>query len=505
MAERKTLLFQRDCDDGSSVSRLSEELARRLAADFDLTVFPNREGARVPRFPPVPDFYLFHGLKHDVRNAPGLVNVFCAAHEHLTSASNDRLFVDRLNAFFDLVVVPSESLARLLRLKGLRIAMRVAPIGFDGCEKPLSREFGSILREKFKKKKRRERTSSRESVTYAYAVKGPTSWKRVSRELDSILRSRYATYHSVSAGAALPRTGSRLTIGQSEFCLEAFLQAARERPDAVRLLHMEGTVLEHRVAVTNRERKACGVPLIHKRPIEFWRNHMECELADTILLASNVAARYFRRAGYSADRIRVIPWGVDLRKPANKRRSGKIRFLFAGTEPFRKGIRQLFEAWNALRPSGAELWCLTSDEIFQSPRLLKHIVANPSIVIRPLLPPREFAKAMTGFDCQVLPSLEDSFSLVVGDGMGCGIPSIVSNETGASDMITDGESGLIVRAGSVAQLAAAIDSVCGDRPRLRAMGEAAYEVAQQNTWKHFRRKFLSLTDSLLRDGRRTRN
>jgi glycosyltransferase involved in cell wall biosynthesis len=697
MAKRKTLLLQGNWGDRSSFSLVTERLARGLQAGFDVTVFPNNEGAAAPRFPPAPDIYLFQGFGYDLKNAPGLLNVFYLTYEYLELECKYRDLVDRLNLYFDLVVVPSPFVKRICRRSGIRVPVEVVSYGFDAAEfypgappaartarkrfcflnlggmfdrkgtdvlleaylseftfqddvtlivkargyetaaawaertmrnarlerrgapavtivhqdlpsisgyytaadcgvfphrgegfglpileciacgtpvivtggtgemmyctdqnaqflkrkprlwagrrmvepdvvslrralrnayemGPLTpqrrravsrtvaaftwgrtfRDLDQALRAAEKKAKpvRKGRSELLQSVTYAFPVKGLSSWKRVAREIDSLLSGRYARYHSVPFRAGLPRTASRLTIGQSEFCLEAFLQSAREAPEAVRLLHMEGTVLEHRIAVTNLERKMCGVPLITKRPIELWRNHMECRLADTILLASSVAAKYFLRAGYSADRLRVLPWGVDLREPARIHKSGKIRFLFGGTEPFRKGIRLLFEAWSMLRPVGAELWCFTSEEILQSPRLLKHIVANPSIVIRPLLPYRDFGKILSEFDCQVLPSLEDSFSLAIGDGMGCGVPGIVSRETGVADLIVNGENGLVVGAGSVAPLAAALDSVCGNRSRLRAMGEAAFQTAQRHTWEHFGREFLALTDSLLRDGQR---
>ncbi len=319
-----------------------------------------------------------------------------------------------------------------------------------------------------------------------------------------MLRRRWPLFFSVPYSAPLPADPTALVIGQSEFCLESFLRATALNPDVRRILHQEGTALERRIEIANRERWRCGMPPIAKRPIELWRNRMECDLADYIVVPSTVSARYFWRAGYSKERVRVLPWGIDMRDRLTRRSGGKLRFLFAGTDPFRKGIRLLLEAWNALRPSRAELWCYTSEEILQSKTLLRLVIANPSVIIRPLVPVREFQQVMREVDCQVLPSLEDSFSLVIGDGMGCGLPAIVSDETGVSDLITAGESGLIVKTGSVRQLAAAIDWCCHNTRRLREMGDASYEVARLYPWERFRHEFIALTEKSLQMPARAR-
>jgi glycosyltransferase involved in cell wall biosynthesis len=57
---------------------------------------------------------------------------------------------------------------------------------------------------------------------------------------------------------------------------------------------------------------------------------------------------------------------------------------------------------------------------------------------------------------------------------------------------------LIVSAGSVQELIAAIDLCCSNPRLLRDMGEAAYETARQYSWARFRNSFLTLTESCLK-------
>jgi glycosyltransferase involved in cell wall biosynthesis len=478
MAMPKSVLLQANKSDRST-ARLERDLK---TLGYRVTIFPNQEGLDPPRLRSPPDIYMFHGAGCDVKNAPGRLNVFFLADEYPDQA--------RLNAYFDLVIVPSQRTKEACRRKGISIPVHVVSHGIGTV---LDRAWAAATTAL------PPRTSpSAEMVAYCYSVKGRVSWQRANLEIDRLLRKRYRRYQPVSYAQPLPNSPSNLLIGQSEYCLEGFLRAAALNPMVRRILHQEGTALERRIAITNSERRLCGVPLIEKRPIEIWRNRMECDLADHILVASRAAGKYFLNAGYPQKKVRVLPWGIDLRRRVKRRASAKLRFLFAGTEPFRKGIRMLLEAWDALRPAGAELWCFTSQEIFQSKKLLRYVVSNPSIMVKPLVPHRVFQRLLPEVDCQVLPSLEDSFSFVIGDGMGCAVPAIVSDETGISDLITHQESGLIVKTGSAEQLMAALDSCCNNLRQLRNMGEGAYEAARLYPWERFRGEFAALADSCLK-------
>lgn len=478
MAMPKSVLVQANNSDHST-ARLVRDLR---TFGYRVTIFHDQEGLEPPRLRSQPDIYMFHGSGCDVKNAPGRLNVFFLANEYPAA--------ERLNAYFDLMIVPSQRTKAACRRIGISIPVQVASHGISAV---LDRAWAVAQAARASRS-----SSSGETVTYCYSIKGRVSWQRANLEINGLLRKRYRRYHGVSYAQPVPNGPSDLVVGQSEYCLEGFLRAASINPMVRRILHQEGTALERRIAITNRERRRCGVPLIEKPPIEIWRNRMECDLADHILVASRAAGRYFLDAGYPKKKVRVLPWGIDLRSRVKRPAFRKLRFLFAGTEPFRKGIRLLLEAWDALRPAGAELWCFTSQEIFQSKKLLRYVVSNPSVIVQPLVPHRVFQRLLREVDCQVLPSLEDSFSFVIGDGMGCAVPAIVSDETGISDLITDQESGLIVKTGSVEQLMAALDSCCSDLKHLRNMGDAAYEAARLYPWERFRREFATLTESCLK-------
>lgn len=338
-------------------------------------------------------------------------------------------------------------------------------------------------------------------VAYAFHSRGTTSWKKICTEFDRALGARFDAYGSFTRCDRFDLPDVDIVVGHSEHCLEVLLKVRRQNPRAIVIAHQECTVLGDRLAIVNRERKCCGLAPIAISPMEFWQNRIENDLANRFIVASSVAREFFLANGFAASGIHVIPFG--MRGGAFHFRGGaaKTRFLFLGTDPFRKGIRSLLAAWDRAALRDAELICFTNLEVLGSRPLLRYLVRNPSITVRPLPGQREFMREYANVDCQVLPSLEDTFSLAVGDGMGVGKPAIVSTATGIRDLIVHGVNGHVVPAGNVDRLAESLQHFAADRRRLRTMGEAAYETAREFTWRRFRRSVGELVESIWADGR----
>ena len=84
-------------------------------------------------------------------------------------------------------------------------------------------------------------------------------------------------------------------------------------------------------------------------------------------------------------------------------------------------------------------------------------------------------------DLYVGPSLEDSFGLPILEAMACGLPVIASARAGVSEMVCDGETGLILRdPQDHLQLAHLIQRLYMDQKLCLAMGEAASRYVLAN-------------------------
>ncbi|MCI0482733.1 MAG: glycosyltransferase, partial [Candidatus Dadabacteria bacterium] len=168
---------------------------------------------------------------------------------------------------------------------------------------------------------------------------------------------------------------------------------------------------------------------------------------------------------------------------------------FVGTDSYRKGIRILLEAWDQLKLKRAELICIT-DDLLQSRLLLGYLVRNDNIKIKPLMPYRKFLAEYENVDSLILPSFEDVFPFVIGEGMGYGKPAILSADTGTSEILIHKHDGLVVETGSVDSLKEAILYLYDNSANIKFMGEAAYETAVKFSWRRFERSFCDLISKL---------
>jgi glycosyltransferase involved in cell wall biosynthesis len=100
------------------------------------------------------------------------------------------------------------------------------------------------------------------------------------------------------------------------------------------------------------------------------------------------------------------------------------------------------------------------------------------------------------FDIFVLPSLDESFGLVIGEAMATGVPVIASRLPAVEEFVVDGETGLLVPAGDASALASAL-------VRLIENSELRQQLAGQ-AWRYARdhlsaTRMAALTESVYRE------
>jgi glycosyltransferase involved in cell wall biosynthesis len=337
------------------------------------------------------------------------------------------------------------------------------------------------------------------TVAHAFGEIGATSWKKVAGHVDAALRSRFDTV-SLDRRARILEAAPRLVVGESGFALEYFAAARRSDPRARTVLICGNGPFERVLETTNRERTLCGLEPVRPAPVKVWRERQEERLADIVVVHSRASARGFVERGRADETIAVVPLGFTASRPRPRPRprSDTLRFLFVGTDPFRKGIRVLLSAWDALRPRRAELHCLVNTEALGSKHLLKYLVRNSNVVVKPLVPRHQLERIYDEADCQILPSFEDGFAVAVADGMGRGLPAIVSTETGVADLLAHERDGLIVETGSVEMLRDAIARLCDNPAELDRMGAEAFQTARRRPWSLFERELGDVAEALLR-------
>jgi glycosyltransferase involved in cell wall biosynthesis len=120
------------------------------------------------------------------------------------------------------------------------------------------------------------------------------------------------------------------------------------------------------------------------------------------------------------------------------------------------------------------------------------------------LPPRSDVELYyAAADAYVAPSLEDAFALPVLEAMACGLPVIVSRRAGASEIVSDGVDGLILKdPRDPAELAEHIGRINADEDLRRRLGERAAETARRYTWERNAEEMHSIFTETLQERRR---
>lgn len=215
--------------------------------------------------------------------------------------------------------------------------------------------------------------------------------------------------------------------------------------------------------------------------------------ADRIVAVSaDTANDLDRLLGVDADRVRVVPNGVDndfFGAPAGAAPIAGPYVLFVGTPEPRKNLPRLVEAMAQLRLRG---------------RLEKLVMVGSSGWGRVQLPDSEQHVRLGRVDdatlralyanasCLALPSLHEGFGLPVLEAMAAGCP-VVAGRSGALPEVAGGAA-VLVDPLSVASIAAGIEVALQDSDALRERGRAR---AATFGWEHAAASLVSVYRELL--------
>lgn len=206
----------------------------------------------------------------------------------------------------------------------------------------------------------------------------------------------------------------------------------------------------------------------------------ELVAADVILVPSGYVARQLLVAGVAPQKIHVQPYGVDSTRftPELSSRSGRerVRCLFVGGVSLRKGTGALLEAARQLVSRPVEF-----DLIGPLSRRGALDGAPGNVTYHGILSSSEVARAMQAADIFVFPTLDDACPLAVFEAMASGLPVIVTEHAGNSELISDGIDGILISPGDPGAISQAIDRLAGD-PGLREMMGRAARSKVQATW-----------------------
>lgn len=231
--------------------------------------------------------------------------------------------------------------------------------------------------------------------------------------------------------------------------------------------------------VKEAEKRGLATPWVDDRGDE--RTLEELAIADQIIVPSSFAQRTMVGRGIDAAKVHVVAYGVDPSVFAAAPRESRETFtiLFVGMLNLRKGILYLLEALKKLNLPNTKLICIGKIEPDIEALLLPyrdsftHIANVPKVLLK-----QYYQKA----DLFVLPSLGDSFGLVVLEAAVSGLPIIITRNVGASDRVIEGKNAFVVPPADSESLAEAIEKMFRSRSIREEMSNANLALRQSATW-----------------------
>lgn len=312
-------------------------------------------------------------------------------------------------------------------------------------------------------------------------VRGRDDWTTLVDDLD------------FDAGVARRRGPAGIFDGVMGQC--AMAAAAARRDGAALVVTSLNTHVDALADVVDRERARAGAAaasFVH--PAMRRRARREIAMADWIRVPSSRAAESFASRGVDPGRIAIVPLAVDLAhfRPAPVR-EGAFRVLSVATIDVRKGAHYLLEAFTTAALRGAELEIIGGTGSRWARGLMaRYTSRHPGITVRQADVLRVPALDTYGRASVIVhAAVEDGFGLVVPQALASGRPVIVTDATGASELVTDGVNGFVVPAGSASAIREKLELLASDRAMLHEMSVRAPAAVAHLGYPAFREAVLA--------------
>jgi glycosyltransferase involved in cell wall biosynthesis len=207
--------------------------------------------------------------------------------------------------------------------------------------------------------------------------------------------------------------------------------------------------------------------------------------ADFIAAISESTVRRLKELGRDEKDILLAPPGLNVRLGDGPRfRDNPGRLLLVGNVEPRKGI---IEALKGLASSGvenAEL-CIAGDRSFDPGYLAKvetcieELNLNGRVHIPGRLSDEELSREYDRADVFLLPSHWEGYGMAIAEALARGLPVISTTAGAIPDLVTQGESGLLVASGDWRETGTAIRRLLTDPALRKKLAEGAYRSAEQ--------------------------
>jgi phosphatidylinositol alpha 1,6-mannosyltransferase len=351
------------------------------------------------------------------------------------------------------------------------------------------------------------------SGNYNYVRDGAN--QALNRLVGYLLRqgAQVRVYSPTTATPAFPPTGDLVSVPSVSIPRRAEYQLGLSLTPAVRrdlaafnpnLVHVAAPdIVAHRAVSWARAHKVPVVASVHTRFDTYlqyynlkWlepvaraimrRYYRRC---DAIVVPAESMAAILRAQRMSSD-ISLWSRGVDREQFNPGRRSQEWRqgrgiadddmvVSFLGRLVLEKGLDVFSDSIDAARAKGVKLKVVV---IGDGPARETFRERLPDAIFTGQLTGADLATALASTDVFLNPSITEAFGNVTLEAMACGLPVIAAVASGTTNLVRDGETGVLVQPGDIAAYADALAAYAADRDLRRRHGEAGLAVARTMDW-----------------------
>lgn len=220
-------------------------------------------------------------------------------------------------------------------------------------------------------------------------------------------------------------------------------------------------------------KSAPAAKIVLKYIVDFY-NRVDC-----VWTVSGTAVDTIREYGYKGC-VEVVGNGTDFvyedRTERVYGREGKVRFLYVGQQVWHKNLKLMVFALKKLKDSGLSFsMTMVGEGINQQSikKLVQRLDMGEDFTFTGRINDREQLKTIyLQTDLNLLPSVYDTFSLVVREAAALGCPSLVITDSCASEGIEDGYNGYLSE-NDISSFASCIQKALSDMQLLKTAGQNA--------------------------------
>lgn len=277
-------------------------------------------------------------------------------------------------------------------------------------------------------------------------------------------------------------------IGRAGMSEHSFVEAKKK--GALTVLHSSWMHPYTQNSILRKEYKELGIkssPILKRRIL---KQLSEIEIVDKIWCISDLVYESYINNGVIEKKLFNISLGVDFEhysilnneNELYAKRKSSFKILFVGQVNYEKGAHLLLESIRTSKLNNCEVIFNGSlvKDFKKEFYLYKKNLEKRNIKVR--LDPGDPLENYKQASIFVLPSIHESFGLVVLEAMASGIPVIVSDNVGAKDCVVDEKTGFIFESHNLQNLKDKVEFFFLNRSEIVNKGKNASEIAKNYVW-----------------------